>query len=133
MPSSPLLPANLQLLLKHTRRRRDDVPVAGQPPHLLAFLYQCFVWKSSDELAVFLRIKLLESDGTVQENTHEWNVEEGIKILTRARPLLLVSQGGHGVDAHRPTSGNVACEQCHTTKEQRDTGKGERISAGNSE
>jgi hypothetical protein len=82
--SAPILfPANLQLLIKRTRRRRDDLPVAGQPPQLFAFPYQGFVGKRSDEFAVFLRIKFLQSDGAEHGSTPEWNVEAGTKILAR--------------------------------------------------
>ena len=42
MAAPILFPANLQLL-KRARRRRDDLSVAGQPPHLLPFVYQGFV------------------------------------------------------------------------------------------
>jgi hypothetical protein len=45
----------------------------------------------------------------------------------------LISQGDHRIDAHRAASGNVTCKQRHRIKHERDTGKGQRITAGNSE
>ncbi len=47
--------------------------------------------------------------------------------------ILFATQGDYGIDAGGTAGGNVAGEQCHTTKKHCDSGKNERISAGNSE
>jgi len=83
MPASQFRTTDFQLRIKRARRRRDDLAVAGKPPQFLAFSYQDFVGERVDKFAVFLCIKILESNWTVQENTREWSVEEGTKILTR--------------------------------------------------
>jgi hypothetical protein len=83
MSPPPLHTANPQLLIEHTHRCRNDFPVAGPPPQLFALPYQGFVGKRSDEFAVFLRIKFLQSDGAEHGSTPEWNVEAGTKILAR--------------------------------------------------
>ena len=59
MPSSPLLPAYLKLLIERARHCRDDFSVARQPPDLLALLNQGFVGLRVKKVAVFLLIKFL--------------------------------------------------------------------------
>jgi len=62
MSSPALVTADFEVLVESAPRRRDDLSVAGQPAHLLPFLYQAFVYRGfvgqrSYEFAVFLRIK----------------------------------------------------------------------------
>jgi putative heme iron utilization protein len=47
--------------------------------------------------------------------------------------ILFATQGDYGIDAGGTAGGNVAGEQCHTTKKYCDSGKNEWISASNSE
>src|SRR5260370_6136961 len=44
------------------------------------------------------------------------------------RSLLLVTQGDHGIDAHRAPAGNVAGEERDSDQRERDGHEGQRIS-----
>jgi hypothetical protein len=42
---------------------------------------------------------------------------------------LLVAQRDHGIDSRRAARGDIACNNCHGAKKNRNSGEGERIRA----
>jgi hypothetical protein len=85
MSSPALVTADFEVLVESAPRRRDHLSVAGQPAHLLPFLYQAFVYRGfvgqrSYEFAVFCASKFLKRDGAKHGGTPGRSVEEGRQI-----------------------------------------------------